>query len=430
MEADWNMKPATLNIERETAALNLDPAALRQDFPILKTRVHNGKPLIYLDNAATTQKPQSVIQALSEYYQATNANVHRGLHYLAEQATLGYEAVRAKVAGLINAPDVRSIIFTRGTTEGINLVAHGWGRKFIRAGDEIVLSEMEHHSNMIPWQLLAREKGAFLRYIPVLDDGTLDMQAYHRLLGPRVKLVSVTQMSNVLGTINPIREMAASAHGCGAVFVVDAAQSVPHGPVDVQDLDCDFLAFSGHKMCGPTGIGVLYGKREILDEMDPFMGGGEMIMKVFWDHATWAEVPHKFEAGTPPIAEAFGLGAAIDYLRRIGMENIQMYDRKLTRYALRRLKEVPGLRIFGRAPLRGGVISFELAGIHAHDVAQFADQEGIAIRAGHHCAQPLMRKMGVPATGRASVYFYNLEWEIDRLVEALIKTKDFFEHGH
>lgn len=418
-----------MHMKRETAP-GLDPAALREDFPILKTCVHDGKPLVYLDNAATTQKPLSVIRALSEYYETTNANIHRGIHYLAERATEGYEAVRAKVAGLINAPDVRSVVYTRGATEGINLVANGWGRKFISRGDEIALSEMEHHSNMIPWQLLAREKGAVLRYIPVLEDGTLDIEAYHRLLGPRVKLVTVTHVSNVLGTINPVREMAAWAHGCGAVFMVDAAQRVPHGPVDVQDLDCDFLAFSGHKMCGPTGIGVLYGKLEILDQMDPFMGGGEMILKVLWDRATWAEVPHKFEAGTPPIAEVFGLGAAIEYLERIGLDNIQAYEHRLTRYALRRLEEVPGIRIHGRAPQRAGVISFELSGVPAHDVAQCVDQEGIAIRSGFHCAQPLLRKLGVPASSRASVYFYNLEWEIDRLAEALARTRDFFEHGH
>jgi cysteine desulfurase/selenocysteine lyase len=288
---------------------------------------------------------------------------------------------------------------------------------------------MEHHSNMIPWQLLAREKGATLKFIPVREDGTLDLDVYRNLLDPRVKLVSVTHMSNVLGTINPIKEMTALAHRAGALMMVDAAQSVPHLPVDVQNLDCDFLAFSGHKMCGPTGIGVLYGKPEILETMDPFMGGGEMILKVFWDHATWAEVPHKFEPGTPPIAEAFGLGAAVDYLAGLGMDALQAHEKKLTRYALERLKEVPGLRIFGAAPDRGGAISFELPGIHAHDVAQFVDREGVAIRAGHHCAQPLMRKLGVPATGRASLYLYNLESEIDQLVAALIKTREFFNHG-
>jgi cysteine desulfurase/selenocysteine lyase len=423
------MKPVMLKMERARAAPALDPVALREDFPILKTRLHDGKVLVYLDNAATSQKPEPVIRTMSEYYRSTNANIHRGLHSLAERATEGYEAVRTKVAALLNAPYARSIVYTRGTTEGINLVAHGWGRKFIGEGDEIVLSEMEHHSNMIPWQQLAHERRAVLRYIPVLEDGTLDLEAYHRLLGPRVKLVSVTHMSNVLGTVNPVRDMAAAAHDCGAVFLVDAAQSVPHGPVDVQDLDCDFLAFSGHKMCGPTGIGVLYGRPEVLEQMDPFMGGGEMICKVFWDRATWAEVPHKFEAGTPPIAEVFGLGAAIDYLVRIGMDNIQEYEHALTRYALRRLQEVPGIRIHGRAPLRGGVISFELDGVPAHDIAQFADREGIAIRSGFHCAQPLLRKLGVPASGRASFYFYNLEWEIDRLADALNKTREFFNRG-
>jgi cysteine desulfurase/selenocysteine lyase len=410
-------------------AAALDPRAIRRDFPILARTIHDGKPLVYLDNAATSQKPQVVIDAVADYYRAINSNVHRGLHQLAEQATEGYEAVRGKVAALIGAADARAIVYTRGTTESINLVAHGWGRKFIQAGDEIVLSEMEHHSNIVPWQLLAGERGATLRYIPMREDGVLDLDAYRRLLGGRVKLVSVTHMSNVVGTINPVREMVRWAHEAGAVFVVDAAQSVPHLPTDVQDLGCDFLAFSGHKMCGPTGIGVLYGRPDRLEEMNPFMGGGDMIHKVNWDHSTWAEVPYKLEPGTPNIAGVFGLGAAIDYLQAIGLAAIHAYETELIRYALQRLSEVPGLRIFGQAPERGGAISFVLPGIHAHDVAQFVDREGVAIRAGHHCAQPLLRKLGVPATGRASLYFYNLREEIDALVVALLKTQKFFEHA-
>ncbi len=407
----------------------IDPIKLREDFPILNLTIHGGKKLAYLDNAATTQKPSAVVCALCDYYQAYNANVHRSLHYLAEQATQLFEEARKKVARFIGAPSPRSVVFTRGTTEGINLVAHSWGRKSIRSGDEIVLTEMEHHSNLVPWQQVAREKGAALRFVPVREDGTLDLAEYERLLTPKVKLVAFAHISNVLGTVNPARDMIARAHAVGAVTLLDAAQSVPHRPVDVQELGCDFLAFSGHKMLAPTGIGALYGREELLSEMDPFMTGGEMISKVMPDHSTWAEIPQKFEAGTPNIAGAIGLGTAVDYLGRVGMEQVRRHEDELTRYALKRLAEVPGLTIFGKAADRGGAVSFEVDGVHSHDLAQFVDQEGIAIRAGHLCAQPLMRRLGVPGVNRASVYFYNVTEEIDRLVEAILKAKEYFRHG-
>lgn len=408
----------------------LDPAVLRNDFPILNLQVHDGKPLAYLDNAATTQKPAAVVCSLCDYYQLCNANVHRSLHYLAEQATEQFERGRKKVTHFIGAPSARNIIFTRGTTESINLVAHSWGRKFIRAGDEIVLTEMEHHSNLVPWQLLAREKGAVLRFVPVLEDGTLDQDAYRKLLeSPKVKLVAFMHMSNVLGTLNPAKEMIAAARAAGAVTLLDGAQSVPHLAVNVVDLDCDFLAFSGHKMLGPTGIGVLYGREKVLEEMDPFMGGGEMINKVTLTESTWADLPQKFEAGTPDISGAVGLGAGVDYLVELGMDKIAAYEHTLTEAAIAKLTAEPGVRVFGRAPQRGGAVSFEVDGVHPHDLAQFADKEGVAIRAGHMCAQPLMRKLGVPAVARASYYFYNLPEETDRLIHAIRKAKEFFAHG-
>lgn len=406
-----------------------DPRKLRGDFPILNTTMYGSKKLVYLDNAATTQKPAPMVCAMCDYYQAFNANVHRSLHFLGGQATQRFEEARKKVARFIGASGEREVVFTRGTTESINLVAHGWGRKFIKSGDEIVLTEMEHHSNLIPWQLLAREKGAVLRFIPVKEDGTLDLLEYRRLLSAKVRLVAISHVSNVLGTVNPVRQIIDGAHAVGAVTLVDAAQSVPGRPVNVADLDCDFLAFSGHKMLAPTGIGILYGKEAVLSEMDPFMGGGEMISRVEFDSATWAEIPQKFEAGTPPIAGAVGLGAAIDYLVQVGMANIEAYDGELTRYALDRLAVVPGLRIFGSAPERSSAISFEVEGIHPHDLAQFLDTQGVAIRAGHMCAQPLLRKLGVAAVSRASFYFYNLPEEADLLVEAILKARDYFNHG-
>lgn len=407
----------------------LNPRKLRPDFPILGQRVRDGLPLVYLDNAATTQKPTVVIETLNAYYREINANVHRAIHRLAELATEAYEDSRRKVARFLSAPSSESVIFTRGTTEGINLVAHSWGDVFVREGDEIVISEMEHHSNLVPWQLLCERRGATLRVIPTDDAGVLDVEAYRRMLSPKVKLVAVTQMSNVLGTINPVQEMAEDAHEVGALFLVDGAQSVPHMPVSVRDLGCDFLAFSGHKMCGPTGIGVLWAKPELLERMQPFLGGGEMISKVTFEKSTWAEPPNKFEAGTPDISGAIGLGAAVDYLDRVGMDSIHDYEIELTDHAIERLSTVPGLTIHGRSSDRGGAISFELLGVHPHDVAHFADKDGIAIRAGHMCAQPLLRRRGVGALSRCSVYFYNTREEIDSLVASLHKVKEYFDRG-
>jgi len=406
-----------------------DPHRWRADFPILSQRVRDGKPLVYLDNAATTQKPRAVIEALNAYYCEINANVHRAIHRLAELATEAYEEARRKAARFLHAPSDRTIIYTRGTTEGINLVARSWGDKFLKAGDEIVVSEMEHHSNLIPWQLLAARTGAVLRIVPVDEAGALDMAAFRELLSRNVKLVALPHMSNVLGTITPVREICRAAREVGAVSLLDGAQSVPHLPVDVQAIGCDFLAFSGHKMCGPTGIGALYAREELLDAMDPFMGGGEMISKVFYDHATWAELPHKFEAGTPDISGAIGLGVAIDYLTGVGLSAIHRYEMDLTAYAVRELESVPGLTIHGHAPERGGAISFDLEGVHPHDVAHFVDKDGIAIRAGHMCAQPLMRKRGVVALSRASLYFYNTREDVDALVVSLRRVKEFFSRG-
>lgn len=406
-----------------------DVATVRRDFPILHQMVRDGKPLVYLDNAATSQKPTVVIDALSDYYREINANVHRGIHRLAELATEAYEASRQKVARFIGAPSERGVLFTRGTTEGINLVAYAWGGRNIQSGDEIVVSGMEHHSNLVPWQMLAQRQGATLKIIPVDERGQLDLPAYHALLGPRTKLVAVTHMSNVLGTVNPVREMIEAAKTVGARVLVDGAQSVPHMPVNVQSLGCDFLAFSGHKMCGPTGIGILYGREELLEAMDPFMGGGEMISKVMDERSTWADLPNKFEAGTPDISGAIGLGVAVDYLRALGMDVLHAVEAQLTEYALRKLAEVPGLKVHGTAPERGGAVSFELAGVHPHDVAHFADKDGIAIRAGHMCAQPLMRRRGVGALSRASFYFYNTRAEIDALVVNLTRTREYFNRG-
>ena len=413
-----------------TSPLPINVAAIRNDFPILQQQVRAGKPLIYLDSAATAQKPAVVIEALNAYYREINANVHRGIHRLAELSTEAYEEARVRVANFIGAPAPESIIFTRGTTEGINLVARAWGDANVGPDDEIMVSGMEHHSNLIPWQMLAHRRGAKLKIIPVLEDGTLDLSAYTSLLSPQTRLVAVTHMSNVLGTVNPVREITRAAHAVGAKVLLDGAQSVPHLPVSVSELNCDFLAFSGHKMCGPTGIGVLYGRLEILEAMDPFLGGGEMISKVFDDHATWAGLPNKFEAGTPDISGAIGLGVAVTYLSGLGLDVLHAYEVELTHYALGRLAEVPGLKVHGAAPERGGAISFEMAGVHPHDVAHFADKDGIAIRAGHMCAQPLMRRRGVGALSRASLYFYNTREEIDALVANLIRTREYFHRGN
>jgi len=404
----------------------LDVWAVRRDFPILHQEV-NGHPLVYLDNAASSQKPLRVIEAIDAYYRRYNANVHRGIHKLSEEATTAYEDARRKVARFINARTPKEVIFTRNTTESINLVAYSWGRANIREGDEILLTQMEHHSNLVPWQLLAQEKGARLRFIPVTDDGLLDLDAMDELITERTRLVSVVHMSNVLGTINPVEEIIHRAHEAGALVLLDGAQSVPHLKVDVQALDCDFLAFSGHKMCGPTGIGVLYGKRELLEAMPPFLGGGDMIREVYLERSTWNSLPWKFEAGTPSIAQGIGLGYAVDYLTEIGMDAIHAHEQEVAAYALSRLSEIPGITIYGPpVKLRGGVVSFNLEGVHPHDMATILDAEGVAIRAGHHCAQPLMRRLGVVATARASFYLYNTCEEVDALVRAVEKARQVF----
>lgn len=405
----------------------MDARAVRRQFPILDQEV-NGHPLVYLDSAATSQKPLAVIEAVDRYYREYNANVHRGLHALSERATRALEEARAKVARFINAPATQEIVFVRNTTEAINLVAHSFGARF-REGDEILLTPMEHHSNLIPWQLAARRSGAHLRFLPMNPDGTLDLSDLGRYLTPRTRLVAVTHVSNVLGTINPVAEIVRAAHREGVPVLVDGAQSVPHMPVDVQALDCDFLAFSGHKMLAPMGIGVLYGKRELLEEMDPFLAGGEMISDVQLEEATWAQLPYKFEAGTPDVAGAVGLAAAIDFLNGLGMEAVFEHEQELVRYAMKVLREVDGVTIYGPEPPRGGVIAFNVGDIHPHDLSTVLDQEGIAIRVGHHCAQPLTEALGVPATARASFYVYTLPEEIDALARGIERAKEFFAHG-
>jgi cysteine desulfurase/selenocysteine lyase len=400
---------------------------IRDDFPILKREVRPGVPLAYLDSTATSQKPEAVIQAMDTFYRRSNANIHRGIHTLAEEATTLYEGARQKVADFINAPAAKQVVFTRNTTESINLVAQTWGRANLNPGDTIILTEMEHHSNLVPWQILAAEKDLRLEFIPVTDDGLLDLEAYDRLLEVEPKLVAFTQMSNVLGTITPAKEIIASAHAAGALTLVDGAQSVPHLSVNVQDLDADFLAFSAHKMCGPSGIGALYGKLPLLENMPPYQGGGDMIKRVRLREFVPNELPHKFEAGTPAIAEAVGFGAAIVYLRSVGMQAIAQHEHEVVSYAIERLEEVPGVLVFGPlAKYKGGVASFQLKGIHPHDISQILDRDGIAIRAGHHCAMPLHEKFGLPATARASFYLYNTKTEVDRLIVGLYKVKDVF----
>ncbi len=404
----------------------LNPATLRQDFPILSRQIH-GKPLIYLDNAASSHKPRQVIEAMVTYYYQHHANVHRGAHTLSVEATELYEEARRKVARFINAPSPESLVFTRNTTEAINLVAQSWGRRNLTDGDEIIVSEAEHHANLIPWQLIAERTGAVIKAVRLTPEQRLDLTDYRHLLSPRTKVVALAHMSNVLGVVHPIRQLAELAHEVGAVLAVDGAQAVPHLPVDVQALGADFYAFSAHKMCGPTGAGALWAKAELLRDMPPFLGGGEMIRKVYIDHSTYADIPMRFEAGTPNIAEAVGLGAAVDYLSGIGMQAIFEHDQALARYALERLERLDGIALYGpRGDDRGGIIPFNLQGIHPHDLATALDGEGIAVRAGHHCAQPLMRALGVQATARASFYFYNTAEEVDRFVEALVKARDFF----
>lgn len=410
-----------------TKTAKLDSSKIKSDFPILDREVHPGVPLIYLDSAATSQKPRQVISAMSEHYQHSNANIHRGIHVLAEESTGQYEDTRQKVADFINAAKAKEIIFTRNTTESINLVAYSWARANLSSGDVIILTEMEHHSNIIPWQILASERDVRLEFISVTDEGLLDMQSYEKLLELNPKLVAFTSMSNVLGTITPAKEIVSLAHAAGALALIDAAQAVPHFPVDVQNLDADFMAFSSHKMCGPTGLGILYGKQELLEAMPPFLGGGEMIKRVELRSFTTNDLPHKFEAGTPAIAEVIGLGAAIDYLNAIGMDAVAEHEQLLTAYALDRLEEVPGIWLFGpSAEHKGGVAAFTFAGVHPHDVSQILDRDGIAVRAGHHCAMPLHDKFSIPATARASFYIYNTTDDIDRLIEGLYKVKEIF----
>lgn len=411
--------------------MTFDPQQLRDDFPILSRTVH-GVPLVYLDNAATTQKPRQVIDALVHYYEHSNANIHRGLHTLAEEATAAYEATRLKAGRFINAehPE-QEIIFTRNTTESINLVANAWGRKFLQPGDEIVVSAMEHHSNLVPWQLVAQATGARIQVIDIDATGHLVWDDLLAKLSERTKIVAISQMSNVLGTINPIKRIAEAAHRVGAVVLVDGAQSVPHMPVDVRDLDCDFLAFSSHKMLGPTGVGVLYGKRDLLDAMDPFLGGGEMIMRVTYESSTYAALPNKFEAGTPNIADVIAFAPALDYLEALGMDAVRAHEIELTQYAIDVLSSVEGVMLYGPrdASEKGGAVTFNYGGLHPHDLSQVLDQHGIAIRAGHHCAQPLMRELGVVATARASFYIYNTKEEVDALATGLGAADRIFGHA-
>ena len=404
----------------------LDVTAIRADFPILDQEVRPGVPLVYLDNAATSQKPLPVIEAMDDYYRRYNSNVHRGIHKLSDEATSAYEDARKRIAEFINAASFREVIYTRNTTESINLVAYTWARANLKPGDVVLSTEMEHHSNIVPWQILAAERGIEVRYVPVNEEGVLDMEAFGRLLDERVKLVTVMHMSNVLGSIQPVRQMADAAHAIGALILVDGAQSVPHMPVDVQALDCDFFAFSAHKMLGPTGIGILYGRRALLEAMPPFMGGGDMIKRVELSGSQWNDLPYKFEAGTPAIAEAVGFGAAVDYLQKIGMEAIHAHETAITAYALDRLAEVPGIRILGpaNAAQRGGLTSMIMKGAHPHDIAEVLNHHGVAVRAGHHCAMPLHQHYEVVASTRASFYLYNTFEEVDGLIEALYKAKE------
>ena len=404
-------------------------SSLRKDFPILDQQVH-GKPLIYFDNAATSQKPRAVIDALVRYYERDNANVHRGIHELSNRSTAAFEEARTRAARFINAKSAEEIVFTRGTTEGITLVANAWGAKNIQSGDVILLTEMEHHSNLVPWQLLAQRTGAQVAYVPITgDDGLLDLSKLDSLLTSRVKIFSIAHISNSLGTLNPVAELCARARKRGIVTVVDGAQSAGHCPVDVQAIGCDFFAFSGHKICGPTGVGVLYGRQELLDAMPPYQGGGEMILSVGYDKTEFKSAPHRFEAGTPDISGPIGLSVAMDYLDAIGRQNIWNHDRDLANYAYGKLAELDGIRLFGpklNSDSRAGLVSFLLKDVHAHDVVTLADQAGVALRGGHHCTQPLMHKLGVESTARASFYFYNNRDEVDRFVEVIREIQKFF----
>ena len=406
---------------RSETGRGFDPAEVRRDFPIFETGI------AYLDSANTSQRPVQVLDAMDDYHRRFNANIHRGAYHISEVATEKYEATRGIVKRFLNARSAKEIVYTRGTTESINLVAYAWGRKNIRAGDLIVITILEHHSNIVPWQILAAEKGAELAWVDIDERGVLDQPGFQRLLERRPKLVAFNQVSNALGTINPVKEMTAAAHRAGAVVLIDGAQGAPHQGIDVQDVDCDFYAFSSHKICGPTGAGILYGKREVLDGMDPFMGGGDMIRTVRMEGTTYAEVPLKFEAGTMPIAQVIGLGAAIDYVTALGIDSIAAHEREMTEYAFEVLSGIEGVTIHGPAPAgRAGVISFDVAGIHAHDLATIADRKGVCLRAGHHCAQPLMTRLDTTATARASFYLYTLREEIDRLGEAVLDGQRIF----
>ena len=402
-----------------------DVQRIRGDFPILNQRVH-GKPLIYFDNAATSQKPRVVIEAERRFYLEDCANIHRGVHLLSERATKAYEDGRAKIQHLLNAPEARQIVFVRGTTEAINLVASSYVRRNLQAADEVVITTMEHHSNIVPWQMLREEKGIVLRVAPINDRGELIFEEFEKLLGPRTRFVSVAHVSNALGTINPVREMVQAAHRWNVPVLIDGAQAVPHVKIDVQELDCDFYAFSSHKVCGPTGVGALYGKVRLLESMPPYQGGGDMISSVSFEKTTYNTIPYKFEAGTPNIGATIGLGSAIDYINGLGIENLAHYEHELLAYATEKLAQIPGVRIIGTAREKAGVVSFVLDGVHPHDIGTVLDQEGIAVRTGHHCAQPLMERFKVPATARASLAFYNTKEEIDVLAEAVVKVKQIF----
>jgi cysteine desulfurase / selenocysteine lyase len=404
---------------------SLDVERIRADFPILKLQVE-GKPLVYLDNAASSQMPQPVIDRLVRYQTAQHANINRGVHYLSELATAEYEDSRRKLQSFINAREEREVIFTSGTTDSINLVMHGYGRKFIGAGDEIILTTLEHHSNIVPWQMLAEEKGAKIRVVPINDAGELLVDEYEKLFNERTRFVSVMHVSNALGTINPIKQMIEFAHSKGVPVLIDGAQAAPHMKIDVQDLDCDFYAFSGHKLCGPTGIGILYGKAELLERMQPFKGGGDMILSVTFEKTVYNSIPHKFEAGTPPIAAAIGLGAAVDYLSAVGLEAIAAHELDLLNYATELMNDMAGLRIIGTAAVKTAVLSFEVKGIHPHDIGTLLNQEGVAVRTGHHCVQPVMLRLGVPATTRASFAFYNTMAEVDAFIASLRAVQKIF----
>jgi cysteine desulfurase / selenocysteine lyase len=408
---------------RPPAPLNV--ARIREDFPILRQQVR-GKPLVYLDNAATSQKPQVVIDTIARFYAEENANIHRGVHYLSERATTAYDDVREKVARFVNARSTREVIFTRGTTDGINLVAQSYGRTAVSPGDDIVITSMEHHSNIVPWQLLCEQTGAVLRAAPISDAGELDLGAFERLLGERTRLVAVVHVSNALGTINPIQQLVAMAHARGIPVLVDGAQSAPHLPIDVQALDCDFFAFSGHKVFGPTGVGVLYGKESLLERMPPYQGGGDMIATVTLERSTWAPLPAKFEAGTPMIAQVMGLAAAIDYVGAVGFEAIGAWEHQLLTYATDLVSTIPGIRLIGTARQKAGILGFVLEGVHPHDIGTILDDDGVAIRAGHHCAQLVMQRYGIPASARASFAFYNTPAEVDALVRGLQRVKKMF----